>query len=71
MNDSYENVLAKLNDEEITFFQFLEEVNCGKQFKKWCADHYLVPDEGAAQLFFDHHGFEDMAQVKEFVEPLS
>ncbi|MDE7432003.1 MAG: hypothetical protein K2N34_08830 [Lachnospiraceae bacterium] len=71
MMENCETALAKLNAKEITFQQFLEEVDCHKQFEKWCAEHHLKADEGAAQLFFDHYGFEDETIVKEFVEPLA
>lgn len=69
MDEIFEKPLEKLQAREITFLQFLEEVNCDKQFKKWCEEHYLIPDEGAAQLYFDYYGFEDTAIVKEFIEP--
>lgn len=70
MDESYDKPLARLHAKEITYQQFLEEANCGQQFKKWCNEHCLKEDEGAAQLFFDYHGFEDSVLVKEFVEPV-
>ncbi len=69
--ESYDKPLAKLKAKEITFVQFLTEVKCKEQFEKWCKEHYLAADEGAAQLFYDHYGFEDATIVKEFVEPLT
>lgn len=70
MTDSYDQPLARLHEGEITYQQFLSDVNCEQQFTKWCREHHLKADEGAAQLFFDYYGFEDSSLVKEFVEPI-
>lgn len=67
---SYDQPLARLHAKEITFVQFLKEANCYDQFNKWCSEHYLAADEGAAQLYFDYYGFEDTAIEKEYIEPL-
>lgn len=69
MTDNYDQPLAKLHAGEITYQEFLRLVNCHEQFKKWCEEHHVAEDEGAASLFFDFHGFEDNAVVKEFVLP--
>lgn len=65
--EDYEVPLANLHDKKISFIQFLQEVDCYKQFKKWCKAHYLIEDEGAAQCFFDHYGFEESIVEKAFI----
>ncbi len=71
MNKKCDEALAKLDAQEITYLEFLSEVGSSKNFEKWCAEHYLKADEGAAQLYFDYYGFEDETIVKEFVQPLA
>lgn len=71
MNKKCDEALAKLDAQEITFQEFLKEVGSYQNFEKWCAEHYLKVDEGAAQLYFDYYGFEDETIVKEFVQPLA
>lgn len=70
MTETYDQPLADLHAGKITYQEFLRLANCDKQFKKWCADHHLTPDEGAAQCYFDYYGFEESSIVKEFIEPL-
>lgn len=68
--DNYSELLERLHSNQITFIEFLKEAKCYSQFEDWCNSHRLVADEGAAQCYFDHSGFEDSNVIKEFVEPI-
>ena len=70
MTETYDKPLAQLHDGEIKYQEFLRISGCEEQFKKWCKEHHVTEDEGAASLFFDYYGFEDNSVVKEFVEPV-
>ena len=69
MTETYDKPLAELHAGNITYQEFLQQVGCEEQFKKWCEDHHVSEDEGAASLYFDYYGFEDSTVVKEFIEP--
>ncbi len=69
MTETYDKPLAELHAGNITYQEFLQQVGCEEQFKKWCEDHHVSEDEGAASLYFDYYGFEDNSVVKEFIEP--
>lgn len=68
--ENYTTPLEKVKKGVITYEEFLNEVNCREQFEKWCNEHYLKKDEGAAQCYFDHYGFEEEETVKEYIETL-
>lgn len=70
MTETYEKPLAQLHAGKINHQEFLRLAGCEDQYKKWCKDHHVVEDEGGASLFFDQHGFEDSAVVKEYIQPV-
>ena len=70
MEQTYDQPLAELNAGKITYQEFLRRANCEEQFKKWCSEHHLAADEGAAQCYFDYYGFKENDVEKEFIEPL-
>ena len=45
--------ISDLHDGAITHTEFLRNVNCYSQYKDWCEEHSLKPDEDNAELFFD------------------
>lgn len=65
--DNFEPHLTDLHDGKINHREFLANVDCDNQFKNWCADHGVEPDETNASLFFDMHGFEESTMQKEFI----
>lgn len=69
--ENYEAPLAKLHDGVINHVEFLTEVGCKQQFENWCRSTHIAPDENAAELFFDQHGFEDSSVVKSIFEPIT
>lgn len=69
--ESYGNALKDLRDKVITHTEFLSEVGCDRQYRKWCEEHSIKPEEKNAELYFDMHGFGESEMVKEFIEPVS
>ena len=68
--DNYDAPLARLHNGEINHLEFLKEANCTEQFRNWCRQGSLPEDEENAEIFFDMHGFEDSAIVKDILEPI-
>ena len=69
--DTFGKHISDLHDGAITHTEFLRNVNCYSQYKDWCEEHSLKPDEDNAELFFDMYGFEESEVTKEFIEPVS
>jgi len=69
--ETYDQPLKNLHDKKISYIEFLKQVKCYAEYKKWCGCHHVQEDENSAQLYFDHYGFEESSMVKEFIEPVS
>lgn len=70
-SDDFKAPLRELRKGAISHTEFISKIGMERQYRDWCKDAGLKPDDLAAELFVTQHGFEESDVEKEEVVPLS